>query len=192
MLRVRENAVVWSARSKGEVSSWERKPGKRGNAMGWTPGTKRRCINFVNDLLLPCIDPEEFVAFTLTSRTCAPTAKGQRELMRAVFNRLNAGGGRRWFYIVEFNRQRVPHYHGLIEGVTQADVWRAWEAVMGPYGVDLRAQDVRHLEGREGWFGYLRSHAGKGGVLSSEGQRSNSQAPQAWLDDGSLGRMWHC
>lgn len=161
-----------------------------GKQKGWTPATKAGFRDFLYSVMLDKVDFDNLIAFTLTSRECEPTAAKQQVRLKRLIERFRYAGATKWLYVVEFNRQRVPHYHGIIEGVNQADVFRAWRGVMGDLGVELAAQDIRYVQDQMAWFGYLASHLGKGGTDYGDGQRSSERAPEGWIADGSFGRVW--
>lgn len=179
-----------SMRDSSNVLTWERYDVKKGRLLGWTVEARRNFRDFMLSVVHEEMDYKDALVVTLTTRHAPVTSGEATKRLRAVLQRLRRGGLVRWLLIVEFNRQRVPHYHGIVFGVSQYDVWRAWSGVQGDLGVRLAAQQIEYCDDEKRWFGYLMSHLGKGGLRSSEGQRSAAQAPLSWIVDGSLGRMW--
>jgi len=95
------------------VSTHERRPGKRGKVSGWSSGAARRNVAFLRS-----VDERELIgvglALTLTVRTCPPTPEAWAGALRAWIERQSRAGMIRLHWVMEFQRRGVPHLHCAI------------------------------------------------------------------------------
>ena len=159
----------------------------RGNARGWTASATRS-----NRRFLWCVDCPQLgshgYSFTLTVRSCPPSAAAWGSMRRALLKRLLRAGAVRLHWLTEWQRRGVPHLHGCVwfpPGIAGDIVVSHWLAVASEFGAAISGQDYKPITGALGWLQYLAKHADRG-VYNY--QRASGSVPAGW--SGSTGRMW--
>lgn len=131
------------------VSTHKRKPGKRGNASGWSPGAARRNTAFLRSVDETSLDGIG-LALTLTLRNC-PESKGEwQAILQAWIERQKRAGVIRLHWVMEFQRRGVPHLHVAAwyepERIKapSAEAWEAADAAM--IHQDMRRAGLLHQQ----------------------------------------------
>lgn len=160
----------------------------RGDVEGWSDGATRRNTRFLygirDDLLTGA-----GVAVTLTLRDCPPDSDAWHRIRKAWVERMRYAGMVRLHWVTEWQRRGVPHLHAAIwfpgkqyDLVTPVE---AWLELAEQYGVGLRGQFAKPIDGPVGWFQYVSKHAARG---VKHYQRSGENIPTGWQK--KTGRVW--
>lgn len=188
------------------ISNHERRPGKRGEVVGWSDGAARRNIAFLRSVDESALDGHGF-ALTLTVGTCPESSADWGRMVRAWIERQRRRGMIRLHWVMEFQRRGVPHLHCAIwyekptvnlpvhelrhfdtapvqpiQGMAICD-WldlcaqRGWKA-------RAKAQFARVIDGPVGWFQYMAKHCSRG---VGHYQRQRESLPAGWK---TTGRLW--
>lgn len=184
----------------------QRKPGKRGEVVGWSPGAVRRNIAFLRSVDESSLTGHGF-AVTLTVGTCPKSSADWGRMVRAWIERQRRRGMIRLHWVMEFQRRGVPHLHcaiwyekptvelrddersdPFVAPVQPIDVKarKDWMDICRVNGIEVsfRAQFARPLAGPVGWFQYMAKHCSRGG---RHYQRQRESLPAGWR---SSGRVW--
>jgi hypothetical protein len=104
----------------------------------------------------------------------------------------------RGHWVTEWQKRGVPHLHGVayfditpeqpdyIERYvdTHSKILKHWMEVAEPYGVNIRAQNLKIITDALGWLQYLAKHASRG---VTHYQRNIENMPAGW---NKTGRVW--
>lgn len=165
---------------------------KRGEVKGWSPGAVRRNLKFLYSIDERSLTGEGW-ALTLTVRKCPPSYTDWKEALELYFLQVKRLMGTvRVHWVTEWQRRGVPHLHAAIwlpEGTSKRFaveniLTHLWVAYGAHFGVSLRGQRAKPIDGPIGWFQYVSKHAARG---AKHYQRSSENIPQGWE---KTGRMW--
>lgn len=162
---------------------------KRGAVKGWSVDAVRRHTKFLYSIESDRLDGLGFAA-TLTIRDCPATAAEWTQAREAFFVRLRRAGMLRGHWLTEWQKRKVPHLHCAIYFPVDMDPNFAWCMIYGhwlavvqeKFGAQVRAQDVKRIDGPLGWLKYLSKHASRG---VRHYQREG--IPEGWEKSG---RLW--
>lgn len=143
-------------------------PTKRGEIKGWTQAQVRRHTQWLYGVDAPALSGTG-VAVTLTVRDCPASADDWMRARERFFVSMRRAGMIRGHWVTEWQRRRVPHMHGAIyfpEGtdvlVVIGLVYMYWLAAASEFSPGSQSQDVKAIDGAEGWLQYLSKHAARG------------------------------
>lgn len=160
-------------------------PPLRGVVNGWSPGAVRRHTKWLYSVDSAELDGAGW-SFTLTLRDCPPTSEQWGRLVAAYRKRLMRAGAVRYHWVVEWQRRKVPHLHGIVYGDfgekfgSQLVAW--WLQVAAEFRPAVQSQHVALVSGPVGWLKYLSKHAARG---VRHYQRHGK--PEGW---DKTGRLW--
>jgi len=177
--------------------------GPRGEVIGWSIKSARRCDAFLRSILFEELDERGLTGYacTLTVRDLPETTKDWSRMVAALRKRLERRGMACGHFVTEwqmrgrFSDHAVPHLHLVVffptdrlptyERCYPEDALRCyWLDVADRYLPELSGQDVKPVSDLVGWFRYLAKHAARGVYHY---QRSIGTIPAGWL---RTGRMW--
>lgn len=161
---------------------------QRGKIQGWTAAAARRQVRWLYSVETSKLDGVGY-AVTLTLRDCPATADEWHAARKAWIERIRRLGFIRVHWVTEWQKRQVPHLHaavyvdqvlprdGLEFVLAWLDVVRARGWVAGHQG-----QDVKRIDGAQGWLQYLSKHAGR-----SVAHYQRMGVPAGWE---RTGRLW--
>lgn len=163
-----------------------RKPGKRGQVKGWTAGAARRNLAF-----LWSVNTDELhgtgYAVTLTVADAPPTSDEWSRARELWLDRARDIGMTRYHWVTEWTKRSVPHTHAAVYSEERDVIARllvAWLDVCDGAGfvANMRAQEVKPIDGVTGWLQYVSKHASRG-----VRHYQHEGAPEGWE---KTGRLW--
>ena len=171
------------------------KRGLRDSVSGWSAGSVRRNTAFLRSVDVDHLDGWGF-AFTLTVKDCPESHSDFHGARRAFERRLRRMGLIRLHWVIEWQRRKVPHLHGIayfaddFGGAAPLEPWAErlkthWLEVADDWRPSRRAQHVAIITDALGWLQYLGKHAARG---VHHYQRDRKNLPPGWK--GKTGRVW--
>jgi hypothetical protein len=183
--------------------------GLRGEVMGWSAGSARRCDLFLRSVVFERIERDGLLGYavTLTLARCPPAYRHWQQMRKAFLDRLRRAGVRLVHHVTEwqmrgrFNSDPVPHLHcvvffpsggaprwkdysGWVECIGADALKLHWLDVSDDFGPMMVGQHVELIHDIRGWFRYLSKHAARS---IAHVQRQIGKMPKGWE---KTGRLW--
>ncbi len=164
--------------------------GIRSEVGGWSAGSSRRNMRFLWSVDTGHLTGAGY-SFTLTIRHCPATPKDWAAWCNLYWKRLEAAGGIRIHWVIEWQRRGCPHLHGSVyfpDSMYPSEVENllldGW-VYRNPFAPGRAQQRCLPIFNAIGWAQYVAKHAARG---VRHYQRSPENIPPNWK--GKTGRMW--
>lgn len=165
--------------------------GRRGVIAGWSKGSARRHVRWLQSVDASKLEGLFGLAVTLTVRDC-PDSAVEWTRARARWSRLaRAAGAELGHWVTEWQMRGVPHLHVCLyfaekpSPVTALSLVQGWTDIASRWGARVIGQDVHELVDVKGWSKYLSKHSAR-----SVYHAQRSRMPDGWTRSGRLWGHW--